>query len=85
MVADWLGQRGYSNQEQFVHVKIQYLFHNKKQPVATLPVNFAVSDKPAGNISKTKWHYYKANAQGLLCAANGIDWASISQTAHVND
>ncbi len=22
---------------------------------------------------------------GLLCAANGIDWASILQMAHVND
>ncbi len=44
----------------------------------TLQVNFAVPDLPAGNISKPKWRYNKANVQGLLCAANGIGWDSIS-------
>ncbi len=56
-----------------------------KSDHATLQVNFAVSDLPAGNISKPKWCYDNANVQGLLCAANGIDWASISQMAHEND
>ncbi len=64
---------------------INHLAPLGKSDHATLQVNFAVSALPAGNLSKPKWRYNKANAQGLLCAANGIDWASISQMAHVND
>ncbi len=36
-------------------------------------------------MSKPKWRHNKATVQGLLCAACGIDWASISQMAHLND
>ncbi len=52
---------------------------------ATLQVKFAVSELPAGNLSKPKWRNNIANLQGLLDAANGIDWASISQMTLVND
>ncbi len=64
---------------------INHLVPWAKSDHAALQVNFAVSDLPAGNVSKPKWRYNKANVQGLLCAANGIDWVSISQMAHVND
>ncbi len=64
---------------------INHLAPLGKSDHAALQVNFAVSDLPAGNVSKPKWRFNKANVQGLLCAANGIDWVSISQMAHVND
>ncbi len=63
---------------------INHLAPLGKSDHAILQVNFAASDLPPENISKHKWRYYKTNIQGLLCAANGIDWASISQLAHVN-
>ncbi len=63
---------------------INHLVPLGKSGHATLQVNFAASDLPAGK-SKPKLRFNKANTQGLLCAANSIDWASISQMAHVND
>ncbi len=56
-----------------------------KSDHATLQVNFTVSKLAAGNLPKPKWCYNKANVQWLLCAANCIDLASISQMAHAND
>ncbi len=64
---------------------INHLALFDKSDHATLQVNFSVSDLPAGNLSKPKWRYNKAYIQGILCAACGIDRASISQMTHVND
>ncbi len=66
-------------------LSINHLAPLGKSDHATLQVNFAMSQLPAGNLSKPKWRYNKANVQGLLCAANGLDWASISQMTLVND
>ncbi len=74
----------FSKYSRSIHF-INHLAPLGKSDHAILQVNFAASDLPAENISKTKWRYNKANVQGILCAANGIDWASISQMAHVND
>ncbi len=44
---------------------------------ATLQVNFAVSELPAGNLSKPKWSYDKANVPGfcvLLPVSTGLQY-----------
>ncbi len=74
----------FSRYSSSIH-SINHLAPLNKSDYVTLQVNFAASDLPAGNIFKPKWRYNKANVQGLLCAVNSIDWASISQMAHVND
>ncbi len=51
----------------------------------TLQVNFAVSKLLAEKkLSKPNWRYDWTIVLGLLCVANGIDWASISQKTHVS-
>ncbi len=58
----------FSKYSSSIH-SINHLAHLGKSDHATLQVNFVASDLPAGNISKPKWRYNKANVQGLLCAA----------------
>ncbi len=69
----------------FFILSINHLAPLGKSDYATLQVNITVSELPTGNLSKPKWRYKKANVPGHLCAANGIDWVSVSQITHVDD
>ncbi len=62
----------FSKYSSSIH-SINHLTLLDKSDHATLQVYFTASDLPAGNISKAKWCYNKANVQGFLCAANSID------------
>ncbi len=45
-------------------LSINYLAPLGKSDHAALQVNFAVPELPAGNLTKPKWQYYKANIWG---------------------
>ncbi len=50
-----------------------------------MQVNFALSELLASNFAKPKWRHNKMYGEELLCAANDIDWAPVSQITRVND